>query len=248
MLVSQENPSRRRLRPRVAVPPAGRAVQTPPVSVLIADDNPVLRLGLRALFDGDPRICVAGESGDGAQAVRSVAEFDPDVLLLNLRPPGAGALGALAELRRAGSPARTVIVAGVSDPDTVIHLIAAGASGYLVHGYFGRQDLVDAVLGTAAGRAYVSPPAAAALIRYVHAQIPAAPAVGAALTRREREVLKLLADGLSNGQIADRLTISGKTVKNHVHHIYKRLNVLSRDDAVALWPLVREDGTESPGH
>jgi DNA-binding NarL/FixJ family response regulator len=105
-----------------------------------------------------------------------------------------------------------------------------------VHGHFEQEQLVDAVVGTAAGHAHLSPPAAAALVDLVHAQAepPTGPAASG-LTPRECEVMELVAAGLTNHEIADRLVISRKTAKNHVHHVYKRLNVDSRMAAVTAW-------------
>jgi DNA-binding NarL/FixJ family response regulator len=206
------------------------------VSVVIADDNPVLRLGLHAMFEREPRIAVVGEAHDGPSAVALAAERRPDVLLLQIRAPSE-----LAAVALVGPPTRVAVLTGLPDPGTVVRAVAAGARSYLLHGCFQRQELIDAVLGTAAGRSHLSPPAAAALVDHLQGGAVLDPGGTGELTRRELEVLELMAEGLSNAQIAERLTISGKTVKNHVHHVYKRLNAENREQAVAIWTITGGD-------
>jgi DNA-binding NarL/FixJ family response regulator len=212
------------------------------VSVVIASDHPSVGLGLRALFDVERRITVVGEARSGEEAIEAVRVRRPAVLLLDVRSPAADSIAALAVLGRA---TEVLVVSAVSEPDMVLRAIMAGARSYLVHGFFAQQALIAAVLDTAGGLSHLSPPAAAALVDacFERPSARATAQVGHELTRREREVLALMAEGLSNGQIADRLTISGKTVKNHVHHVYKRLQVEGRDQAVAMWSLLRVAST-----
>jgi DNA-binding NarL/FixJ family response regulator len=197
---------------------------------VVADENAVQRIGVRAMLASSARIDVVAEARGLAEAGAYARDSAPDVILLGLhRPlPDVSAL-----LPRFAGRTRVIVVSAVADPTTVLRLVGAGARGYLVHGHFEQQDLVDAVLGTAAGHAYLSPPAAAALVDQVHGQ--AEPPAASGLTPRECEVMELVAAGLTNHEIAARLVISRKTAKNHVHHVYKRLNVDSRMAAVALW-------------
>jgi DNA-binding NarL/FixJ family response regulator len=200
--------------------------------VLVADGNPVLRLGLRMLLDPVPGIEVAGEAGDGPEAIALTAAQAPDVVLLDVRLPVVDGVTAAA---RIGRSTGVVMLTSVDEPATVLRAVAAGARGYLVHGQFDQRHLAEVVRGTAAGRSFLSPTAAAALIDQVYLGGPAAVELPAALTPREHEVMALIAEGLSNREIAGRLVISGKTVKNHVHHIYKRLNADSREHCVTVW-------------
>jgi DNA-binding NarL/FixJ family response regulator len=215
-----------------------------PVSVVVASDHPALGLALRALFEREPRISVVGDARSGAEAIDQIRRLRPAVLLLEMRSPGADSFAALAYVGRGTA---VLVVSALTDPDVVWRTVMAGARSYLVHGFFGQQQLIDAVLDTAEGLSHLSPPAASALVdRCFERPSGEAPPADGALTRREREVLALMAEGLSNRQIADRLTISGKTVKNHVHHVYKRLQVDSRDQAVALWWVLRHQRVDAP--
>jgi two-component system nitrate/nitrite response regulator NarL len=215
----------------------------PPVEVVLADGNPLQRLGLRAVFGNDPRIRVVAEAGTGPEAVALAAHHAPGVLVMHLHPGGAAGLAALALI---GRSTPVLALSALAERGLVSGAVLAGARSYLVHGFFGQQELIDAVLGTAAGGSFLSPPAAAVLVDRVHGAPALDSGQAGELTRREREVLALMAEGLSNGQIAKRLTISGKTVKNHVHHVYKRLNAASREEAVALWPVLRVMAGELP--
>ena len=202
------------------------------VSVVVADENAVQRFGIRAMLGSSARIEVVAEARGVTEAAGYARECAPDVLLLGLH----GALPDLSTVLRPGGGPTVIVLSAVADPASVVAAIGAGARGYLVHGHFEQAHLVEAVLGTAAGHAYLSPPAAAALVDRVHSQAePAAGPAGTGLTPRECEVMELVAAGLTNHEIAERLVISRKTAKNHVHHVYKRLNVDSRVAAVTAW-------------
>lgn len=200
------------------------------VSVVIADDNAMLRYGIRAVLESSPAVRVLAEARSSTEAAAVSRQHAPDVLLLGVHPPGLHALDVLPQVDRATG---VIVLTSVVDAPTVLRAVSSGARGYLVHGHFEQQQLLDAVIGTAGGHAFLSPPAAAALLDRFHGDPPPAPAP--ALTRREHEVMELIAAGLTNSEIAARLVISGKTVKNHVHHVYKRLKVDSREQAVTLW-------------
>ena len=198
------------------------------VTVLVVDENAVQRFGVTAMLTSAARIQVVGEARSVAEVAARGWGCPPDVLLLGLH----STLPDLSTLL----PRPNVLGQRGRRPGHRGAAVAAGARGYLVHGHFEQEQLVDAVIGTAAGHAYLSPPAAAALVDLVHAQAepPAGPAASG-LTPRECEVMELIAAGLTNHEIADRLVISRKTAKNHVHHVYKRLNVDSRVAAVTAW-------------
>ncbi len=212
---------------------AGLRLETS-VRVVIADDKPVVRFGVRAALAVAPRIEIVAEAANGREAVEEVRRHRPDVLLLDIRMPQMDGLAAIPE---ASALTRVVMLTGVDDPATVLRAVAAGACGYLVHGEFDPTELADVVAAVARGKSFLSPHAAAVLVERL--QRPDARGgpqhSGAHLTRREREIMTLIADGLSNRQIAQRLVISEKTVKNHIVSIYRRLGAESRGQAIIRW-------------
>ncbi|MGW4643136.1 response regulator [Sphaerisporangium sp. NPDC004334] len=196
-----------------------------PVRLLIADDHPIVRDGIRGMFAGDPDFEVLGEAGDGAQAVKRARALNPDVILMDLRMPGMDGVTAIKELARLGIAARVLVLTTYDTDRDVMPAIEAGATGYLLKDT-GRDELVRAVRTAARGEAVLSPSVATRLLGQVRA--PADP-----LSAREREVLQLIADGATNREAAARLFISEATVKSHVLHIYAKLGVNDRAAAVA---------------
>lgn len=205
-----------------------------PVTVAVVDDNSLIRMGLRSLLESDPRLHVVGEAGDGEQAVRLVRQTLPDVVLLDVRMPRRDGVSALVEIRE---HSRVVMLTYSDAPDIIRAALEAGATGYLVHGQFRPEDLVSCVLGAAEGSAVMSAAALTALREALTAvpevAAPTRPDVG--LSERETEVMELIARGMTNGQIARECYLSEKTVKNHVNHIFAKLGVGSRAEAVSLW-------------
>jgi DNA-binding NarL/FixJ family response regulator len=216
-----------------------------PIRVLIADDHPMVRQGLRVFLELQGDIEVAGEAADGAEAARLTAELNPDVLLLDLVMPGLDGLGTLDLLARAGSQVKPLIVTSFGDHRSVAPAIRAGARGYLSKDVE-PSALAAAIRAVAAGHVLLSPEAAAALAAQAASQSASNPDSGAGtnggepqLTAREREVLQSLAEGRSNREIARSLTVSEKTVKTHVSNVLMKLGVADRTQA-ALWA-VRHD-------
>ncbi|MFG1619945.1 response regulator [Nonomuraea wenchangensis] len=196
-----------------------------PIRLLIADDHPIVRDGIRGMFAGDPGFEVLGEAGDGAQAVELARALDPDVILMDLRMPGTDGVTAIKRLAELGIGARVLVLTTYDTDRDVLPAIEAGATGYLLKDT-GRDELTRAVRTAARGEAVLSPSVATRLLGQV--RTPSDP-----LSARELEILRLIADGATNREAAARLFISEATVKSHVLHIYAKLGVNDRAAAVA---------------
>ena len=198
------------------------------ITVLIADDHPVVRQGLRVLLSLHSDIEVVGEASDGAEAVELAAAVTPDVVLLDLKLPGLDGLGVLAELRDAGLPARVLVLTSVADPASVTVAMRAGAAGFLYKDV-DPDALVRAVRSVHDGHTVLAPEAAGTLVQ---SRVRSAALGGLdALTAREREVLAQIAEGRSNREIARLLHMSEKTVKTHVSSVLAKLGVADRTQA-----------------
>jgi DNA-binding NarL/FixJ family response regulator len=197
-----------------------------PISLLIVDDHPVVRDGLSSMFARDPEFEVLGEAADGAEAVRLAESLGPDVILMDLRMPGMDGVTATAELARRGIGARVLVLTTYDTDSHVLPAIEAGATGYLLKDA-PRAELLRAVRAAARGEAALSPSVAARLMNKVRA-----PDAGP-LSRRELEVLGLVAAGTTNREAAARLFITEATVKTHLLNIYAKLDVNDRAAAVA---------------
>jgi len=204
--------------------PAGREK----ITVLIADDHPVVRQGLRVLLSLEDDIEVVGEVGDGAEAVELAAALVPDVILLDLKLPALDGLGVLADLRDRGLPSHTLVLTSVADQASVTVAMRAGAAGFLYKDV-DPDALVRAVRSVHDGNTVLAPEAAGSLVR----SRARATAIGGldALTAREREVLAQVAEGRSNREIARLLHMSEKTVKTHVSSVLAKLGVADRTQA-----------------
>jgi DNA-binding NarL/FixJ family response regulator len=198
-----------------------------PITLLVVDDHPVVRDGLRGMFESVPGFRVLGEAGDGVEAVARVAELDPDVVLMDLRMPGGGGVDAIAELARRGSRAKVLVLTTYDTDSDTLPAIEAGATGYLLKDA-PRDDLFAAVRAAAAGRTVLAPAVASRLVSAVRAP------GNEPLSAREREVLALVAKGTPNREIARTLFISEATVKTHLAHVYGKLGVKDRAAAVAV--------------
>jgi len=204
------------------------------IRVMIVDDNQVIRRGVAALIEEADDIRLVGEAGDGREAIRVAGEAKPDVVLLDVRMPvmdGVEAAGPLSER------ARVMMLTYTDEQERVVAAIRAGASGYLVHGQFDADELVTRIRQLAAGETVLSPAIIGTVFEALR-RTPGSPdeADGpASLTEREREIMNLISQGLTNRDIAERFVLSEKTVKNHVNRIYSKLGATNRAQATALW-------------
>jgi DNA-binding NarL/FixJ family response regulator len=203
-------------------------------SVVIADDQELVRTGFRLILDLEPDIEVLGEAADGEEALRRVAATRPDVVLMDIRMPGLDGIEATRRIAAAGSSTRVLIMTTFDLDEYVFAALRAGASGFLLKDT-PRGQLIDAVHTVARGEALLSPSVTTRLIeRFVARADREATGPIAALTARERDVLRAIADGLTNHEIARRLIVSDATVKTHVARILAKLGVRDRVQAVVL--------------
>jgi DNA-binding NarL/FixJ family response regulator len=198
------------------------------IRVLIADDHPVVRQGLRTFLDVQDDLTVIGEAADGEEAVAMAESLTPDVLLLDLRMPVLDGLGALGRL--GGLGVRVIVLTSVSDPVDVAPAMRAGAAGFLYKDV-DPAALVQAIRAVHGGQVLLAPEAAEAMLAGPASGPGTTPEGTSALTDREREVLKLLAQGRSNREIARELTVAEKTVKTHVSNVLMKLGVQDRTQA-----------------
>jgi DNA-binding NarL/FixJ family response regulator len=218
-----------------------------PVRVLVVDDDDLMRAGLRAMLSSDSAIDVAGEAGTGRAAVEAAARLRPDLVLMDVRMPDGDGISATREVLATAPGVRVVILTTFEDDDYIFGALAAGASGFLLK-RTRPEELLAAVHTVAAGDSLLSPSVTRTVIERM-ATAPAPPAGAAArllgeLTPREREVLELVARGLSNGEIAAALVIEESTVKTHVKRILAKLRLRDRIQAVIF---AYESGIIRPG-
>ncbi len=212
------------------------------ITVLIVDDHAVVRQGIRAFLATQPDIQVVGEAASGEEALRLVEQLVPDVVLMDLVMPGMDGVEATRRIRRVSPRTQVIVLTSYHDDDHIFPAIRAGALSYLLKDV-GPDDLADAVRRVARGEAILHPRVAARVIQELHGAAREDASPFAELTERELEVLRLIAEGLSNAEIAERLVISEKTVKSHVSNILSKLHLADRTQAaVYAWKrgLMRE--------
>ncbi|ATG54904.1 DNA-binding response regulator [Brachybacterium ginsengisoli] len=201
-----------------------------PVRTVVVDDHPVVRDGLVAMLAGADGLEVVGTAGDGAEALEVIARSEPEVVLMDLRMPGTSGVEAIRALRAGGRSAPRILVLTTYDTDRDIRgALEAGADGFLLKDAR-REDVIRAVYDLAAGRAVLAPAALAALAGSGGGR--------PALSTREAQVLRLVAEGCTNRAVASRLGIGEATVKTHLMHVYEKLGVGDRASAVrTAWEL-----------
>jgi NarL family two-component system response regulator LiaR len=199
------------------------------IRVMIVDDHGVVRRGLTAYLKNQDDLDLVGEAGDGQEALHVCEQVQPDVILMDLVMPELGGVAATRRIRKRWPEVQVIALTSFKEKDLVRDALDAGAISYLLKNVSG-SDLAEAIRAAHAGRSTLAPEAVEALVQ------PAAPAsgLGQDLTRRERQVLALLAKGLTNPEIAERLVISHSTVKVHVSHILAKLEASNRGEAIAL--------------
>jgi DNA-binding NarL/FixJ family response regulator len=195
------------------------------IRILITDDHLVVRQGLRLFLSDDPEMEVVGEAADGAQAVKLAQELKPDIVLMDMLMPVMDGITATAQIRSALPDTEVIAITSVLEDSAVIGAVKAGAIGYLLKDA-DPEELRTAIKAAAAGQVHLAPKAAARLMREVRA-----PDNPQSLTEREIDVLRLIAGGKANKEIAQALTIGEQTVKTHVSNILMKLGVQSRTQA-----------------
>ncbi len=215
------------------------------ITILLVDDDALIRAGLRLLLETQDDLRVVGEAGDGDVAVGQVAALQPDVVLMDVQMPRTDGLEATERISSAGYDSRILVLTTFEHDEYVFRALRAGASGFVLK-RIPPEDLIAAVRTVAAGEALLSPSVTRRLISAFAAQPPpkTAPPAPVDLTERELEVLRLLARGLSNAEIAAQLTLSALTVKTHVGNLLSKLQLRDRTQAVVF---AYESGLVAPG-
>ncbi|WP_326660265.1 response regulator transcription factor [Streptomyces sp. NBC_00385] len=199
----------------------------PPLRIILADDHTVMRAGLVALLSSEPTVEIVGEAGNGREAVRLVERLRPDVALLDLRMPVLDGVGATLEIVAGEAPTRVLILTTYDTDADIERGVEAGATGYLLKDAT-REQLVEAIHSASRGETVLAPRVAQRLVARMRRP------VAVTLTARESEVLRAVADGLSNGEIGRRLFIGEATVKTHLLRIFAKLDVNDRTRAVVV--------------
>jgi len=199
------------------------------IRILIADDHTLVRAGMRALLESEPGMEVIGEAADGVEAVAQAGKLEPDVILLDLVMPRKDGIQAITEICETDSDARILVLTSYTDDEKVFPAIKAGALGYLLKDSE-PSELLQAIRSVHAGEPSLAPTVARKLMRELQ-QPPARPLSKHPLSEREVQVLRLVAQGMTNKEIADRLVVSERTVRAHVSNILNKLHLANRTQA-----------------
>lgn len=203
--------------------------ETQPIRIIIIDDHDVIRQGLSVLIEAFPDLLLVGQASNGEDGIRLCLEQQPDVLLTDLAMPGMNGVAVIQAVHKQCPHTQIVALTNYREEEMVYAALQAGATSYLLKNVT-VDELANALRSAYRGRSTLAPEAAQVLVRVTSRP----PTLGFDLTDREREILVLITHGLNNREIADRLTISRSTVKNHVSNIFSKLNVSNRAEAVAL--------------
>lgn len=209
----------------------------PPIKVVVADDHPIVRQGLRLLLSVEPEFELVGEAKNGAEVVQMVAATCPDVVVLDLMMPGTDGLSAIPNIRTASPEARILILTSFTDDEKVVDALQAGAIGCMIKDS-SPEDLLNAIRAVARGDGALHPLVAQRLVQSMR-RPPAVPSVVAQLTARELDVVRCVGRGMSNQQIADDLQVSIRTVHSHIRNILDKVDLESR---IQLALFARDNG------
>ena len=201
------------------------------LTILIADDHPVFRKGLRALLASMPTTELVGEATTGEEAINLAEQLQPDVILMDLQMPGGGGLPAIREIVQTSPHIRILVVTMFEDNDSVFAAMRAGARGYVLKD-MDDEDITRAILAVGHGEAIFSPAIAQRMMSFFSARPALPPDIFPELTESERNVLRLMAQGANNDAIAHQLALSAKTVRNYVSNIFSKLQVADRAQAI----------------
>lgn len=203
------------------------------IRILVADDHPVVRDGLVAMLSTQPDFHVAGQAASGVEVLSQATSLQPDVILLDLEMPGMDGVEALRQLRAAQPGVQVIVFTAFDTDERILNAVRAGARGYLLKGA-PREELFQAIRVVSQGGSLLQPVVATKLLRQVAADAEAErrPNPATSITQREREVLQLLAEGMTNKEIAERLVITERTAKFHVSSLLRKLAAGNRTEAV----------------
>ena len=201
------------------------------LTILIVDDHPVFRKGLRALLTAMPTIELVGEATTGEEAITLAEKLQPDVVLMDLQMPGGGGLAAIRPIVQTSPHIRILVVTMFEDDDSVFAAIRAGARGYVLKDTQ-DEEMERAILAVGNGEAIFSPAIATRMISFFSARPALPPEVFPELTESERNVLRLMAQGTNNESIAQQLSLGSKTVRNYASNIFSKLQVADRAQAI----------------
>lgn len=202
------------------------------IRVLIADDHTLFRDGVTAIIESEKDVCIAGEAADGLEAVSLATNLNPDVILMDIQMPQVNGIEATRRILKNNPKTGIIILTMYEDDDSVFVAMRAGARGYILKGA-DKDELLRAVRAVYRGEALFGPAVASRLMSYCNSsRKDIAEEAFPEMTEREREVLELIASGKNNNDIASQLTISTKTVRNHVSNIFNKLQVVDRAQAI----------------
>lgn len=216
------------------------------LTVLIADDHPLVREALHRTLEGEKDIEVVAEAGDGEEAVKFASELKPNVAVMDIIMPKLNGIEATRKIKEVAPDTAILILTAYDDDEYVLGLLDAGAAGYLLKSARGR-DLVGAIRAIRAGESVLHPKIIAKLLKRAMMAPTGEHKVSELLSERESEILKLVTSGMSNKEIAEKLLLSQRTIKSHLTNIFNKLNVASRSEAIVKglqWGLVTLENTE----
>jgi NarL family two-component system response regulator LiaR len=206
---------------------------TDKISLLLTDDHAIVRQGIRAFLELQPDLMVLGEADSGENAVRMAAELAPDIVLMDLLMPGIGGVEATRQVKQASPHSQVIVLTSYHEDEYIFPALRAGALSYVLKDV-GPEELADIVRKAARGESILHPRVAARVVQELRGTRNDTPNIFTELSERELDVLRLIADGRSNAEIANKLIISEKTVKGHVSNILSKLHMVDRTQAAVF--------------